>query len=406
MLKVLLVVDRRFSEIGGEWYTSGPVGSETGEKYLAYFEKVAVVGRAGNAESVEPRRMSPVDPRIEVSCLPNLASVAGQIRLATVVRRQLSALVSSADAVIVRMPTELGFVAARIAQRQGVPLAGDVGACAFDGMWQHGSVTGRLYAPFRFLRARRAIRSCEYVNFVTQEYLQARYPVGSAVTLGCSDVDLPPLRPEVFAARIERIRRGSCPLRFGTVGSLVGRLKGIHLAIRALGDLRSELPPFEYRVLGGGNPLVLQQLAEQCGIGDRVSFDGTLPAGQAVLEWLDQIDLYIHPSLREGVSRAIIEAMSRACPIIASSVAGTPELLPRSVLHRPGDVTDLRRRIADCATDRAWQETQARQNFGAAQRYTREVLEPKRAAFWRAFADTARARKQTTLGRLEGSPAC
>lgn len=71
------------------------------------------------------------------------------------------------------------------------------------------------------------------------------------------------------------------------------------------------------------------------GVADRVVFKGQMKH-QQVLEWIDSLDIYIQPSMQEGLPRALIEAMSRACPAIGSSTGGIPELLPSDAILKEG----------------------------------------------------------------------
>ena len=46
-----------------------------------------------------------------------------------------------------------------------------------------------------------------------------------------------------------------------------------------------------------------------------------------MFELLDECDIYLQPSLQEGLPRSVIEAMSRGCACIGAATAGIPELL-------------------------------------------------------------------------------
>ena len=53
------------------------------------------------------------------------------------------------------------------------------------------------------------------------------------------------------------------------------------------------------------------QEAKKMNVSNFIQFDGTLPSGQKVYDWLDEVDIYLQPSFQEGLPRALIEAMSR-----------------------------------------------------------------------------------------------
>ena len=50
------------------------------------------------------------------------------------------------------------------------------------------------------------------------------------------------------------------------------------------------------------------------------------------------MDIYIQPSLQEGLPRALLEAMSRACPSIGSNAGGIEELLNKKYVFNKKDV--------------------------------------------------------------------
>jgi glycosyltransferase involved in cell wall biosynthesis len=210
-------------------------------------------------------------------------------------------------------------------------------------------------------------------------------------------VDLARPAPAVLQRRLQRIGRQADRPVLGLIGSIQHRYKGIATALEALGRIRGTLADFEFRVLGPGDPRPWQAMAARHQIAAQVRFCGVLPHGEAVLNWLDQIDVYLQPSLQESLGRALIEAMSRGCPALGSTTGGIPDLLQPECLHRPGDAGRLGELIIKATRDRAWQTTQARRNFEVAHDYARERLDEERNAFLRRFARHA-ATCESVLG--------
>jgi glycosyltransferase involved in cell wall biosynthesis len=266
-------------------------------------------------------------------------------------KARIRSSIQSASAVLIRLPSELGFIAAAECRRLRKPYAVEVVGCAWDALVHHGSWAGRLYAPFFFLRTRNAVRQAPLALYVTSRWLQGRYPT-TGDSYPVSDVEIAALdEAEIRArqSRLEAIAAGKPP-QLGTVASLRIRSKGIQTALAALEVLRKEGLEFPYQVLGGGDPAPWIALAERHGVADLVSFDGVRPAGHGVRNWLDSIDIHLQPSFHEGLPRATVEAMSRGLACIGSTCGGIPELLPEDRLHSPGDVPGLAGRIRDLAT--------------------------------------------------------
>jgi glycosyltransferase involved in cell wall biosynthesis len=254
--------------------------------------------------------------------------------------------------VLIRLPSELGFIAAAECRRLGKPYAVEVVGCAWDALVHHGSLAGRIYAPFFFLRTRKAVRHAPLALYVTSRWLQGRYPTAGD-SYPVSDVEIAALDEAELRARRSRLDAiaAGTPPQLGTVASLRIRSKGIQTALAALEVLRKEGLELPYRVLGGGDPAPWIALAESHGVADLVSFDGVRPAGHGVRAWLDSIDIHLQPSFHEGLPRATVEAMSRGIACIGSTCGGIPELLPEDRLHSPGDVSGLAGRIRDIATN-------------------------------------------------------
>ena len=109
-----------------------------------------------------------------------------------------------------------------------------------------------------------------------------------------------------------------------------------------------------------------------------------------VYGWMQKLDLYIQPSLTEGLPRALIEAMANGKPALASSAGGIPELLDTESLHRPGDWRQLARQIEHAMYATDWLLMQGARNRRVAAQYLAPILDAKRNDFWSHFASHCR----------------
>jgi glycosyltransferase involved in cell wall biosynthesis len=171
-------------------------------------------------------------------------------------------------------------------------------------------------------------------------------------------------------------------LILGTIGSLDMRYKGQHHVIRAIHDLYIKgFNNIEYHLVGGGEGKYLKKLVNKLGLNHVVKFIGALPHNE-VYSWLDSIDLYIQPSLTEGLPRALIEAMSRGCPCIASSAGGNPELIDKDYIFRKGNIRKITEHIVKSTIIENMIE-QSYLNFKKSKQYESEHLDRQRENYIR-----------------------
>lgn len=152
------------------------------------------------------------------------------------------------------------------------------------------------------------------------------------------------------------------------VGNLIER-KGHAVLLRALARLRARAPHLDWRLVIAGEGVErpgLEALMAESHLADRVRLLGhraDIPDLQAAA------DIFVMPSIWEGLPLAILEAMFQQNAVVASDISGIPEAVPHGdagLLTPPGDeraladalervVADpsLRRTLADAARARA-----------------------------------------------------
>jgi glycosyltransferase involved in cell wall biosynthesis len=188
--------------------------------------------------------------------------------------------------------------------------------------------------------------------------------------------------------RLEQLERGRIPV-FGSVASLMTRYKGLQTAIPAFAKLHREGFTFAYRILGAGDPKPWQRLIDQHGLSDCCILDGARPAGQPVLDWLDEIDVHVQPSLTESLGRAQIEAMSRGVACISSNAGGLKEYGDPQWQHPPGDIDALAALVRRLLEDPSAVRRLSGAAFHEARKFDRTVLEPERSRMIALLAKAA-----------------
>ncbi|MBE0472135.1 MAG: glycosyltransferase [Methyloprofundus sp.] len=389
-MNILFVHDHFFKLYGGDCYSSGGLPSSVWARYLSAFDSLSVVGRNGGMLSDKDKgyTISSLDS-VSFHLLPDISNLKSLVFGNAEANKACRDLVAQHDAIIARLPSRLGSLFVKEAIKQKKPYAIEVVGCPWDAMWNYGNWKGKAFAPFAFLNLKRLISTAPYALYVTEHFLQGRYPCRSGKTTFCSNVEIPAVKDDVLSNRITKIESSGKPITFGLIGNYSSKYKGIDIAIRALALANNDLPDWEFQVLGSGDSTLYKQLAYELGIDDKVKFVGSLPSGQPVYDWLDSVDIYFQPSFQEGLPRALIEAMSRGCPSLATSIAGIPELLQSAELVKAGDYQALASKVVALAGDQGRLQSLAEQNFNKAKNYYKPVLDKRRTEFWRSFRDYA-----------------
>lgn len=153
----------------------------------------------------------------------------------------------------------------------------------------------------------------------------------------------------------------------GCVGRLVA-LKNHRIVLEVLPAMLRQWPDLRFALIGSGalEPALRAQ-AESLGVSGQVVFAG---ARADVAQLLPALDVFLLPSLTEGLSIALLEAAAAALPIVATAVGGNPEIVRHGetgLLVPPADGVALREAVSELLAD-----PQARQALG---RRAREWVE-------------------------------
>lgn len=255
----------------------------------------------------------------------------------------------------------------------------------WEGQWYH-SLKGKLVAYPREWSAKKRTKEAAYALYVTQKVCQERYPCNGK-SLGCSDVEIGEPDNDIMSSHIKKLSTvRNRKIILGTSAALDVQLKGQSLMIKALAILKKKGYDIEYRLLGLGEGRRLKKLSNRLGIEENVIFLGGCPHSE-VFNFYDSIDIYVHPSYTEGLCRSIIEAMSRACPVVCANVGGNRELIEQEYMFQRGNVDDLVCKI-EKILDSDNLIKSAERNFEEVKVFYQENVRSQRALFIKEYINS------------------
>ena len=383
-MKAVFVHDHIFNVLENGDIMSKTFPAAAWERYTEPLDSLTVVARSRPLDAASPE-VSGLSlsnaPKVSFRLVKDRGfSPAALKKDVKLIKEQLC----DADALIVRLPSILGYIACGQAKKRGLSYAVEVVACAFDSNYYHGKMINRLMAAPSRVFMRRSVKKAGHALYVTDEFLQKRYPSKGAPAVASNVmVEIP--GEEILTERLKRAEGNCAPVRFGLIGPLSVNFKGHATAIKALSRIKDDISPFELRCAGSGDAARWIKMCEKYGVRDNVFFDGHLKGGKKVLEWMDGLDMLLVPSLQEGLPRALIEAMSRGLPAVGSVAGGIPQLLNKEHLHGKNDYKALGDIIRRVVNSKEEMQKASAENYKKTARFDSEILKEIRADFFKQY---------------------
>ena len=125
-------------------------------------------------------------------------------------------------------------------------------------------------------------------------------------------------------------------------------VKGISVLIKAMANVLIEIPSANLMIVGQGpEESALKKLTQDLSLTAHVRFENTINQTQ---ELLPVFDVFVMPSLMEGLGLSVMEAQACGIPVVASRVGGLVDLIEdgkSGFLVESNDPTALAKRIIE-----------------------------------------------------------
>ncbi len=194
-----------------------------------------------------------------------------------------------------------------------------------------------LKNPQRRIDLERVFEIADLIHCVSDDMRQTVEGLGAPASKIL--VNRPAIPVDQFSSLRSRELDHEGPFRLLSIGRLHWK-KGFDDSIRAVAALRKRGIAVEYRIAGEGPEREkLMFMIHELGCEDSVSLVGSLgqPEIKELLGWSDALLL---PSLSEGISNAVLEAMAAGLPVVSTRCGGMAEVVEDGVNGILVDVGD------------------------------------------------------------------
>lgn len=394
-MRVVVALENRFVKTrNGDIYSTTVCDYSFWQRYLQVFDEVVVFARVAEIPETGLSKPAANGPNVSFISLPTFIGPWQYLKCYPKLNILARQALPKADAYILRIGGAVPSLLWHHLEKNHLPYGVEVVGDPWDSL-AVGTVKSFLRPAARFFltgRQKKQCRGAVAAAYVSEHYLQKRYPPGCWST-HYSSINLPDeaiIDEERFAKRLECLRStmdGQRPFRICHMGSMSALYKAQDVLIEAIAICHKKGFNVELTLLGDGKyQQVFVEKAKQLGILNRVNFAGRVPPGQPVIEQLDLADIFILPSMTEGLPRSLIEAMARGLPCIGTRVGGIPELLSGEDLVASRDAGELAEKIMAVIQDQKKLRRMAQRNLKKVKEYCSSELNKRRVEFYKKVA--------------------
>lgn len=299
------------------------------ERYLKVFDELVVISRFRIVDAINNETKSS-GPNVIFDPIYSYKHPISLLKNTRRIKKEISKKILSAEGVIIRLPSVLGFLAADICRKYNKPYLVEVVGSAYDSFYYHGNIMGKLLAkPFDEWQ-KRSTRNAIAAIYVTKDFLQNRYPTNGKKFNGVSNVHLTNIRDDQDV-NINNITK------IGLVGSTFVKYKGHEFALNVIAKLKHQNINLVLELVGQGMSKDLEKKIKEKNLENNIVYKGVIFNPKLLNDWYRTLDIYIQPSITEGHCRSIVEAIGNNIPTIATNVGGNSDSIDNKFLFELND---------------------------------------------------------------------
>ena len=380
---LLSVCDEYVYSLNGKYYLR-EFGKDLIYRYLNVFESIVFAVRVKQVASKKELQMYTIvidDNRVKIEPVPFFRGPIQFSKFFFQILFLFKRVVKQCDTAIFRLPSAIGFLAARQAIKNNLPFAVEVVANPFELKYSSKNIVIKLLMSIWNSELRNVCKKAIGVSYVTEHILQKYYPANkttiqtfySSIKLDKSfyynertfDIFKKQFIISHVTDTIESYNKGHI-----TVIKIVKQLNDLGVNIKAVfaGD--------------GSYVSIFKKEAMLAKVEDKIEFVGVLNRNE-VRDFLIESDIMVFPTYSEGLPRVLLEAMATSLPCLSTPVGGIPEILDESLLFDPEDVDGFSNKIIEIISNKSIYENLSKKNYIKSLEYEDSILNARREKFFR-----------------------
>lgn len=394
-MKVLVATDAHiYRTPDGCYWCAAIYGYQFWQRYLEVFETVRVAARVKPVEGRQEKWKRVDGPNVEIYEIPFYQGPTQLIKRYWIIQQKIKNVYEGCNVALFRMPSPTAqLIWNKRSRAYTIPLGLEVVYDISDSVNASSmTIIEKSIAKIQMKQLKKACIEANGVSYVTEYTIQNHFPSRakikgetehyfetyySTITLDESAFGKPRdfADNRVFTLVISDVamnsyRKGEKVL-FAAMQKLLNKGYDIKAIVIGDGSKRSEY----------------EGIVEKMGMRNRVLFTGLLSSASEVRHYLNNSDIFVFPSVAEGLPRGVLEAMAVGLPVVTSPVGGIPEVLSQEYLANPFDIdayVDIIERLINNPDE---MNDASRRNIEVAHKFDNDILQEKRNAFYKKLSN-------------------
>ena len=365
-------------------------------RYMNVFDTVRIASRVKYVQDIDPNWKRVDGDHIEIFEIPFFQGPVQLLKGYGGIRKVLRKAYEDCDAVLYRMPSPTGQLLWNTGKKLSIPKALEVVYDPIDELKDKNSnFIFKAVARYNINALKGQCLSANGVSYVTEHSIQDHFPSYAR----CYGED-----KEHFESYYSTITLDADA--FGTARDYSGNKyfifvlsdvamnsdrKGEKVLLHVIKELRDQQIDCRAIIIGDGSKRQeFEQLAIELGIKTWVHFTGLLGSPDEVRHFLTEGDMFVFPTLAEGLPRGILEAMALGMVVVSSPVGGIPEIIDKDYLVSPEDPHSYTEIIKKLISNRELMNRVSQKNYEKSLEFRNELLQRKRDEFYQKLAGLVR----------------